>query len=127
MQISFLSAACVTGVVALLWGVTLPARLQGLPHPKEVLETAGGSQLGSFVSDSQKNLSQIIGAAKDTSEDTSGNTTPGSDTYRDGAPPAKFPQYNDSPFAPEKPIVIPVDRREVRIGTTTAPTEKEKN
>lgn len=122
VQVSFLAALCVTGVIGLLWGVTLPMRLSGLPKPTEALKTAEESEVNSFFADTKNNLSQIIGAAQNPREEPEESATPGSDAYRVGAPPAETSGYNDSPFPPSIPAVMPVDRREVRIGTTTSET-----
>jgi hypothetical protein len=113
VQASFLGALCVTGIVGLLWGVTLPARLQGVAGSGE----ATGD--GSLYADAKNNLSQIIGAVEQPEAQTEEAPTSASGAYREGAPPAETPGYNDSPFAPEQPPVMPIDRREVLIATSS--------
>ena len=131
VQVSFLAALCVTGVVGLLWGVTLPTRLQGFPGSDQSKGTGEQAQseqnLGSFFTRTRDNIAQIVGgitgeSATDTSATSGdvGNTPPQSDAYRVGAPPSEPPGYNDSPIEEPQPVVAPIDRREVRIGTTTS-------
>ena len=117
VQISFLSALGVTGVVGLLWVVTLPARLQGLP------ESGKAAADGSFYAEAKNNLSQIIGAAQERPEEMQDVPASASGAYREGAPPAETSGYNDFLFAPETPGVAPIDRREVLIATTTTTRE----
>ena len=137
VQFSFLTALCVTGVVGVLWGVTLPVRLASFPQFKDV--TGAGEQaqsataLNSFFADTRKNVGELVNpsgtavsengtngdgstGSADGSNDV-GNTPPKSDAYTVGAPPPQERSY----FAPEKreAVVVPIDRREVRIGTTT--------
>ena len=122
VQVSFLSALCVTGVVGLLWGVTLPTRLQGLPQGNQMAETEGGNGISAFFGDAKSNLGQLIGAtgeAQITGAEGEVSTPPSSDAYRAGAPVDAPTGYYDSPFQESQPAVTPVNRREVRIGTTT--------
>ena len=122
VQVSFLSALCVTGVVGLLWGITLPTRLQGLPQGNQMAETEGGNGISAFFGDATSNLGQLIGAtgeAQTAGAESEVSTLPSSDAYRAGAPVDAPTGYYDSPFQEPQPVVAPVDRREVRIGTTT--------
>lgn len=118
VQVSFLGALCVTGVIGLLWGVTLPARMQTLAENTDPMATEPGNELKNFFSDTQDNLGQIIGASGETTTENTEGQLGETGTYREGAPPAEDQRYN-APFE-EKPVVMPVDRREVLIGTTTS-------
>ena len=122
VQVSFLSALCVTGVVGLLWGVTLPTRLQGLPQGNQMAETEGGNGISAFFGDATSNLGQLIGAtgeAQTAGAESEVSTPPSSDAYRVGAPTTEPAGYYDDPLKTKEPVVTPVNRREVRIGTTT--------
>lgn len=124
VQASFLTALSVTGVIGLLWGVTLPTRLQGLPQSNQTAQAEDENSLTSFFADTKNNLGQLIGATgepiADDANNQIGSTSPKSDTYRVGAPTSEVGSYNDYPLEEQEPVVKPVDRREVRIGTTTS-------
>ncbi|MBI4086557.1 hypothetical protein HY416_01090 [Candidatus Kaiserbacteria bacterium] len=118
VQMSFLGALCVTGVVVVLWGVTLPARMQVLSEHADPLETEPGTELKNFFSDTRDNLGQLIGASGETPASPEEAPFGDAGTYREGTPSPEEPSYGESSFQ-EKPVVMPVDRREVLIGTTT--------
>lgn len=125
VQVSFLSALCVTGVIGLLWGVTLPTRLQGLSQSDQG-ETESQDGLYSFFTNTRNNLGQLIGATDETADDAQNETNdnaPKSNAYRAGAPIGGSDSYGDYSLEEQEPPVIPVDRREVRIGTTTKKSE----
>lgn len=131
VQVSFLSALCVTGVIGLLWGVTLPLRLNGLPHGDETAQAQSENDLNAFFASTKNNLGQLIGAAgggaPDDAPEERIDNAPKSDAYRAGAPSVEPAGYYDNPFETKKPVVTPVDRREVRIGTTTSKTKNQPN
>jgi hypothetical protein len=131
VQASFLMALGVTGMIGLLWGVTLPTRLQGFPKgDNEADQTAQVEAQNSFMSffaDTKNNLGQLIGAAREATtteaQQKVTDSAPKSDAYQVGAP-ADGVEYNKNyPLEKQAPGVTPVDRREVRIGTTTSPTK----
>lgn len=128
VQVSFLAALGITGVIGLLWGVTLPTRLKGLSPSDEVAQTESGNDLGSFFANTRNNLGQLIGATDgETSDDSETNAidnAPKSDAYRAGVPEVEPRGYYDDPLEEQKPVVMPVSRREVRIGTTTSQTDE---
>lgn len=120
VQVSFLTALCVTGVIGVLWGVTLPMRLQGFP-PSDRAQSA--NDLDSFFANTRDNLGQLIGATGKTLENDVQNkavdNAPKSNAYQAGAP-LGAPANNDYQLEAQQPVVIPVNRQEVRIGTTTS-------
>ncbi len=124
VQVSFLTALCVTGIVGLLWGVTLPTRLQGFPQADATAQAETGRDLASFFGDSKNNLGQLIGATGEevtnNPDNESADTLPESDAYRVGVPEEEPASYWDDPFEQEEPGVAPVNQREVRISTTTS-------
>ncbi len=126
VQVSFLTALCVTGVIGLLWGVTLPTRLRALPQGDQTAQAEGASSLSSFFADTKNNLGQLIGAtgqATTTEEEQKIiGSAPKSDAYTVGAPPGADANQNDYQLEKQAPVVTPVARREVRIGTTTRKT-----
>jgi hypothetical protein len=129
VQVSFLTALCVTGVVGLLWGVTLPTRLQGLRTSDQTASAEGSNKVGSFFVDTRNSLGQLISATGEPVTDQMNaagndnevnNTPPSSDAYRAGAAAIESPGYNDNPLETQEQVVVPVQGREVRIGTTTS-------
>lgn len=122
VQVSFLTALCVTGIIGLLWGVTLPTRLQGLSPSGEVAQTEDERDARSFFVNTQQSLGQLIGATNGGASDAQHepiDSAPKSDAYRAGASETEPSDYYDDPFEKKEPIITPVNRREVRIGTTT--------
>lgn len=115
VQVSFLGALGITGVIAVLWGIMLPARLQ-IPSGGGVAveENAG---MSGFFTEAKNNLGQIIGASDDPKKQED-LVLPETGTYREGIPAAEPPSYNDSPFQDRAPAE-PAGRREVRIATST--------
>lgn len=108
-QVSFLTALSVTGVIALLWGVTLPMRLD---TSGETVARDDSRSIGSFFSDTKSQLGQVIGAGVvDGSVSETG-------TYQVGTPEdAPRPSYQRT--IPEGSAATPV-RREVQIATTSS-------
>ncbi len=121
-QVSFLAALCVTGVIGVLWGLTIPTRLSGLPQSIEGAQAQDSTNsVNAFLTNTRNNLGQLISANGDVisesqAEDVS-TTPPTSDAYIVGAPE----DQGDSEGG--QPVVTPVSRREVRIATTTRTTE----
>jgi hypothetical protein len=126
VQVSFLSALGITGVIGVLWGVTLPLRLQGLPQGDQTAQVESANGLNSFFQSTKNNLGQIIGGiSTTTSTDTQNqviDNAPKSDAYTAGAPADAVPN-NDYQLEAQQPVVTPVNRQEVRIGTTTSTTK----
>lgn len=120
VRFSLLCALCVTGVVGLLWGATLPARLVRVQPNNEASKTAGDN-LNSFLSDARSNLAEVIGvsAVRNGTGDAPNPALPAGSAYVPGAPAQEQPGYYDSPFQGTPPVV-PVARKEVRLGTTTS-------
>jgi len=123
VQVSFLAALSFTGMIALIWGATLPMRaLQFTPEGEVAVRERGDSPLAAFFSDTQANLAQLIGVTTVEVETTSAD----SGVSASGAYQAGVPEDVVYPSAYERalnaaPAAAPVDRREVRVGTTTSP------
>lgn len=118
-HVSLLAALCTTGLVAVIWSVTLPSRLSDVPLDgvANVVETKSG--LDAFFSSAQANFAQLAGWSEGVdSADDAGVETSASGAYQVGAPVPTDPYGGygfDKPAAP----VIPISAREVRIATST--------
>jgi hypothetical protein len=124
VHVSFLAASAFTGLVALVWGVTLPARFDVAPTfaTEEITETQEG--LGTFFSESRTNLGQVIGAmgADEQPAPTAGSISE-TGTYMVGAPeegdtPSAFEVYYGANA--QGSVAQPATTREVRIATSTS-------
>lgn len=113
VELAFVAALATTGVVGLLWGATLPFRLDTLPAQDEQELAEDSRSLGSFFSSARANMAQLIGAEGEPVEEESTGSVSG--TYRPGAPAEYRPESRTS----AEPAAVPIDRREVLIGTTT--------
>lgn len=123
VQASFLAALSLTGMIALIWGATLPMRaLQFTPEGEVAERVPGDSPLAAFFSDAKTGLAQVIGVTTVEVETAPADSaTSASGAYQVGAP-----EDTEYPSAYERalnagPTAAPVDRREVRVGTTTSP------
>ncbi len=101
VQVSFLSALCVTGLVGLLWGLTLPMRLGELPQDDTGEQARSASNLHSFFENTKNSLAQLISGTSEAvpeipDTDTAG--TPPSGAYRVGAPEGQTETYPANPF-----------------------------
>ncbi len=125
VHVSFLAASAFTGLVALVWGVTLPARLDVMPSLATEQVTESQEGLGTFFSDSRASLGQVIGAMG--TEENASAPQQGSisetGSYMVGAPqeeadaPSAFETYYGT--GAQGSAAQPVTTREVRIATST--------
>lgn len=123
VHVSFLAATAFTGLIALVWGVTLPSRFDVSPDlaAEEIAESQEG--LDSFFSDSRTSLGQVIGAMNEDEQPApAAGSISETGSYMVGAPqetntPSAFETYYGT--GAQGTSVQPVTTREVRIATST--------
>ncbi len=120
MQVAFMAALGVTGLVALGWGATLPLRLDALPTDGDknvVFAPREERSLGSTFAGARDNLGQLIGALRSGEKPEPEGLSP-SGAYTTEAPEeAKRAPY--SMRRGSEAGVEPVGRRQVLIATST--------
>ncbi len=124
VHVSFLAATAFTGLIALVWGVTLPARFDVSPDlaAEEIAESQEG--LNSFFTESRTSLGQVIGAmGADEQPAPAAGSVSETGTYMVGAPeqneaPSAFETYYGT--GAQGSVVQPATTREVRIATSTS-------
>lgn len=128
VQVSFLGALCVTGMIGVLWGVTLPARLGNLPNDDIGTEAQNASAMHSFFENAKSSLAELIGGTTEVTRDVPEGDVfdvPPSGAYRVGAPEGETDSTSYQPYAKPEPVVTPVSRREIRIATTTSGQQRQ--